>query len=135
MNDSSIKSLSDLKKIRSAPLLDPGQEQKLLKELSYYINEADWFTIGIMAPSANQAIFVLKEIEKSYNWSEMKLVSKTNQDGPVFLKANQKTGDIHIRVEYGLGEGVLLGCQFNDETKYAETLGPLPLNLFGKKIK
>ena len=130
MNDSDIKSLIDLRQMRSAPLLDEKQEKRLLNELSFYINTADWFTIGIMAPSSKQAIFVLKDMERFFNWSSMRVATTPQEDGPVFLKANQKTGDIHVRIEYGLGQGVLLGCQYNDPQKQADTLGPLPLSLF-----
>ena len=130
MNDSEINSLHDLRKIRTAPMLNKIQEKKLLKELISYTDDADWFTVGIMATSSRQAIDVLKEMESFFSWSAMKVVNTPKEDGPVFLKANQKTGSIHIRIEYGLGEGVLLGCQYNDELKNTETLGPLPLDLF-----
>ncbi|KGG18084.1 hypothetical protein EV06_0213 [Prochlorococcus sp. MIT 0602] len=86
-----------------------------------------------MAPSANLAISVLKEIESHFGWPPMKVASKPNGNGPVFLKANQHTGDIHVRIEYGLGEGVLIGCQFHSEEKSSATIGPLPLNFF--KVK
>ncbi len=130
MNDSTISSLADLTKIRSAPVLNKEQKQKLLNQLDSYITDADWFTVGIMASSSSQAIDVLRELEKFFNWSAMKIDKETQADGPVFLKANQKTGSVHIRIEYGLGEGVLLGCQYNDERKDADTFGPFPLNLF-----
>ncbi|MFL0732696.1 MAG: DUF1824 family protein [Prochlorococcus sp.] len=38
-----------------------------------------------------------------------------------------------MRIEYGLGEGVLISCQHNNEEKEADTLGPFPLDFF--KIK
>ena len=59
-----------------------------------------------------------------------KIKENPNKDGPVFLKANQKTGDIHIRIEYGLGEGILLSCQQEEEKKNTSTFGPFPLNFF-----
>jgi len=131
--DSDIKTLKDLKSLRSAPSLDEHQSRALLEELTKYLEAADWFTIGIMAESSKLAIFVLKEMEYHFNWSPMKIVSKPDQDGPVFLKANQKTGDIHVRVEHGLGQGILIGCQHNDNNKGADTLGLFPLDFF--KIK
>ena len=128
-----INSLDDLKKIRSAPSLNASEKKNLLNELTFYMKDADWFTVGIMAPSAKVAIFVLKEMESSFGWSPMNVATQPKESGPVFLKANQKTGDIHIRVEYGLGEGVLLGCQFNQEKKFANTFGPFPLDFFKNK--
>ncbi len=128
-----INSLDDLKTIRSAPALNGSEREILLKELSFYMNDADWFTVGIMAPSSKLAVFTLKEMESRFNWTEMHLITKPNEDGPVFLKANQKTGEIYVRIEYGLGEGILVGCQYNDENKFANTFGPFPLDFF--KIK
>ncbi len=133
MNDSEINSIRDLRKIRSAPLLDKSQEQNLFKELDKYVNETDWFTIGIMAPSSHEAICVLRQMETFFKWLPMTVATLPEGHGPVFLKANQNTGDIHVRIEYGLGEGILLGCQYNSLEKFAETLGPFPLNFFTSK--
>ena len=48
----------------------------------------------------------------------------------VFMKGNQKTGDVYIRSEYGLGEGILLTCQYNDLNRNSITYGPFPLSFF-----
>ena len=48
-----IKKLVDLNNLRTAPQLSSWQEKKLLKELEGNIFNADWITIGIMAPSDN----------------------------------------------------------------------------------
>ena len=133
MLDSEIKVLNDLKGFRSAPDIDAGQSINLLKELCSFVQVSDWFTIGIMSPSANQAILTLKEIEKYFHWTEMKVIERPKEDGPVFLKANQKTGDVYVRVEYGLGEGILISCQHNDEKENADTFGPFPLDFFKLK--
>ena len=46
-----INSLIDLNNLRSAPQLTRRQVKKLLEELEFNINKADWITIGIMANS------------------------------------------------------------------------------------
>ena len=69
-------------------------------------------------------------MEDMFSWQEMKVVNKPSEEAPVFLKANQQTGDVYIRVEHGLGEGILIGCQHDNSQKIAETLGPFPLNFF-----
>ena len=130
MIDSEITSLNDLRMNRSAPELDSSQEQILKKELFECMEKADWFTVGIMSPNYKLAINILKEMESQFNWPPMKVASHPNDEGPVFLKANQRTGVFHARIEYGLGEGILLSCQYNLENKDAETLGPLPLDFF-----
>ena len=104
--------------------------QELEEELFECMENADWFTVGIMSPSYKLAINILKEIESQFNWPPMKVASHPHDEGPVFLKANQRTGVFHARIEYGLGEGILLSCQYNIEDKDAQTLGPLPLNFF-----
>ena len=57
-----INNLVDLNSLKTAPLLRNSQVQKLLKELEANIFNADWITIGIMAPSDNKAIEVFKLI-------------------------------------------------------------------------
>ena len=54
-----IKKLADLNSLRNAPLLSTSQEKKLLVELETNIYNADWITIGIMAPFDTKAIEVL----------------------------------------------------------------------------
>ena len=133
MFNSTIKTLNDLNNFRSAPALDVEQSKKLLIELSIPMETADWFTIGIMSPSSNSAISVLQEMTRHFDWPEMRVTEEPKTQGPVFLKANQKTGEVHVRIEYGLGEGILLSCQHNQTNKDAETFGPFPLNFF--KVK
>ena len=133
MIDSKISSLDDLNGLRSAPSLDSKQLESLSKELSGYMKHADWYTIGVMAPSSKQAIFIIKEMEKHFGWPAMKVRNNPKEIGPVFLKANQRTGDIHIRIEYGLGEGILISCQNNDELICSKTFGPFPLDFFTAK--
>jgi len=48
----------------------------------------------------------------------------------VFLKANQKTSNVFIRSENGLGEGILITCQYEEGAKESNTFGPLPLDFF-----
>ena len=55
-----INKLVDLNNFRTAPQLSDIQEKKLLEELEVNIFNADWITIGIMAPSDNKAIKALK---------------------------------------------------------------------------
>ena len=55
-----INKLVDLNSLRDAPLLSKIQVKKLLEELETYIFNADWLTIGIMAPSD-------KRLSKHYN--------------------------------------------------------------------
>ena len=133
-----INKLVDLNSLRSAPLLSNSQIKKLLKELETNIFNADWITIGIMAPSNTKAIESLKSISKKYSsikFGNLDLnkfgnLDLNNSDGSVFLKFNQKTGSVFVRSENGLGEGILITCQYDDEFKEANTFGPLPLNFF-----
>ena len=127
-----INKLVDLNNLRTAPQLSNSQEKKLLEELGENILNADWITIGIMAPSDNKAIEALQSISKKYSSIKFKFGSlgPLNADGGVFLKANQKTGNVFVRSEKGLGEGILITCQYNEGPKESNTFGPLPLEFF-----
>ena len=125
-----INKLVDLNNLRTAPQLSNSQEKKLLDELEANIFNADWITIGIMAPSDNRAIETLKSITKKYPSIEFRNLGSLNADGGVFLKANQKTSNVFVRSENGLGEGILITCQYDEGTKESNTFGPLPLDFF-----
>ena len=125
-----INKLADLNNLRTAPILSKVQIKKLLEELETNIFNADWITIGIMAPSHTKAIKSLKSISKKYSSIKFGNLDLNNSDGSVFLKFNQKTGSVFVRSENGLGEGILITCQYDDEFKESNTFGPLPLNFF-----
>ena len=125
-----INKLVDLNNLRTAPQLSSMQEKKLLKELEANILNADWITIGIMAASDNKAIDALQSISKKYSSIKFGNLGSLHADGAVFLKANQKTSNVFVRSENGLGEGILITCQYDEGAKESNTFGPLPLNFF-----
>ena len=125
-----IKKLVDLNNLRTAPRLSNWQEKKLLKELEANIFNADWITVGIMAPSDNRAVEALQSISKKYPSIKFENLGTLHADGGVFLKANQKTSNVFVRSENGLGEGILLTCQYDEGVKESNTFGPLPLDFF-----
>ncbi len=132
MDDSLIK-LSDLNQLRSSPILNEIQKNTLLKELCQEMDKPEWFTLGVMATSSDIAITVIRQIEKFFNWSPMKLIENPSTNGPVFLKANQSSSEIRIRTEQGLGEGILISGHYLDPLKPANTWGPFPLDFFNPK--
>ena len=125
-----INKLVDLNILRTAPKLNNIQVKKLSEELDTNIFKADWITIGIMAKSDEDAKKALHTIIKKYDYKSIKNFDQINAKGNVFLKANQKTGEVYIRSENGLGEGILLTCQYDDLLTNSQTYGPFPLNLF-----
>ena len=125
-----INNLFDLNNLRSAPQLNKRQMKKLLDELELNILNSDWITIGIMASSDYDAIEALKSISKKFSSIEFLDLDSLHANGSVFLKANQKTGNVLIRSENGLGEGILLTCQYDGDSKESSTFGPLPLDFF-----
>ena len=125
-----INKLADLNSLRTAPLLSSCQEKKLLGELETNIYNADWITIGIMAISDTKAIETLQSISNKYSAIKFGNLDSLHAVGGVFLKGNQKTGNVFIRSENGLGEGILLTCQYDHESKKSSTIGPLPLDFF-----
>ena len=125
-----INKLVDLNKFRTAPELTNIQVAKLLEELEASIFNSDWITVGIMAPSDNSALEALRSISKKYSSIKFGNLNSLHADGSVFLKGNQKTGNVFVRSENGLGEGILITCQYDENSKESNTFGPLPLDSF-----
>ena len=125
-----INKLEDLDKLRSAPKLNKKQSKILFDELSNIIHKSDWITIGVMSPSLKKGINAIRKIEERFEYNEMKCITLPSSNGPIFLKANQKTGEIHARIEFGLGEGILISCQNYDNSLISKTTGPFPLDFF-----
>ena len=125
-----INKLVDLNVLRTAPTLNNLQQKKLLEELEENIFNADWITIGIMAPSNVKAIKALESISKKYSSIKFGNLDSLHADGNVFLKGNQKTGNVFVRSENGLGEGILITCQYDENAVESNTFGPLPLDFF-----
>ena len=127
-----INKLIDLNRYRTAPLLDLKQSQILAKELNTKISNADWITIGVMAKSDFEAKIALKTIIQKYSFKNFSDFENLKVKGNVFLKGNQRTGEVYIRSEYGLGEGILLTCQYDVPSMNSMTYGPFPLNFFSQ---
>ena len=125
-----INKLADLNVLRTAPQLSNSKAKKILEELEANILKSDWITIGIMAPCDTKAIEALRSITKKYSTIRFVNLDSLQADGSVFLKGNQKTGNVLIRSENGLGEGILLTCQYDEESNKSNTYGPLPLDFF-----
>ena len=130
INQMEINKLVDLNSLRTAPLLSSSQIKKLLEELETNIFNADWITIGIMAPCDTKAIEAVQSISKKYSSIKFGNLDSLHADGSVFLKGNQKTGNVYMRSENGLGEGILLTCQYENDSEESFTYGPLPLGFF-----
>ena len=126
----SITNLNELNHLRSAPILDKSESEHILSQINIKIKDSDWITIGIMATNEQDAKKALNSIIQKYNFKFSKNFNELRASGNVFLKANQKSGEVYIRSENGLGEGILLTCQYNDLSIHSKTYGPFPLKLF-----
>ena len=131
MSSPGIQSLNDLSRLREAPSLDQSTADQLLEELKVALSQSSWFTIGVMAPSADQALSSLRSLEASQQWTSLEVVETTTDEGPVFLKANQRGGTVRVRIEHGLGSGILISGHWDDDAQPATTWGPFPLDFFG----
>ena len=125
-----ICKLEDLDKLRTAPNLNKKQSKILFNELCHIIHKSDWITIGVMSPSLKQGIDAVRRLEEKFTYKKMECINLPVKKGPIFLKANQKTGEIHARIEYGLGDGILISCHNNDTSLNTRTIGPFPLDFF-----
>ena len=83
-----------------------------------------------MAPNDLIAKGSLKSFLRRYKKINFKDFDDITASGQVFLKGNQKTGNVFIRSEDGLGEGILLTCQYEDQMIGSNTYGPFPLDFF-----
>ena len=128
-----INELIDLNNFKTAPSLDFNQIQKLSKQLDNEIRNSDWLTIGIMARSDHEAKNALRTFLQKYSTISFNDFEELKALGSVYMKGNQKTGEVYIRSEYGLGEGILLTCQYNDTSRNSLTYGPFPLSFFAIK--
>ncbi len=83
-----------------------------------------------MACSDYEAIKALKSISNKYSSIIFRELDSLKASGNVSLKGNQKTGNVLIRSEDGLGEGILLTCQYEENILDSSTFGPFPLDFF-----
>ena len=125
-----INDLRDLNSLRTAPILNKFETLRILNQIDTKILNSDWITIGIMANSDKDAKEALNSIIKRYSYKSFKSFDEINALGNVFLKANQKTGEVYVRSENGLGVGILLTCQYDNLSTQSQTYGPFPLNMF-----
>lgn len=132
--DHGTTSLPALRGLRTAPALDPAAKAALLAELAPLLARCDWFTIGVMAPSAEAAVAALRAAERANGWEALQLdpagEALASIEGPVFLKGNQNSGRFLVRREAGLGEGILITGHSPVEPEAEDTWGPLPLDCF-----
>ena len=128
--------LASLRGLRTAPGLDGDQRQLLRQALAERLAACQWFTIGVMAPDRAAALVCLRSLETALGWSPLQEEgnapdgTESGDDGPVFLKVNQRTGGFRLRNEAGLGEGLLITGHNADVPEAEDTWGPLPLDLF-----
>ena len=101
-NNIDFYKLEDLDNLRSAPKLNKNQSEILFNELTCLIRNSDWITIGVMSPSFKKGLDAVRRIEEKFELNKMKCITIPSSDGPIYLKANQKTGEIHTRIEFGL---------------------------------
>ena len=133
MADASV-SLADLRGLRTAPEMNAAGCEALRSQLRLKLQACEWFTIGVMAPSAAAAVAALRSVESALGWESLELdpagEALASIEGPVFLKGNQNSGRFLVRRESGLGEGMLITGHSPVDPNAEDTWGPLPLQLF-----
>ncbi len=142
----SLSSLAELCGLRTAPELPAAARQALRSELNKRLAACEWFTVGVMAPSASLAVAALRACESALGWDPLQAPgSKTpgpaasgsnaadlaaDEGGPVFLKGNQRSGLFLVRLEAGLGSGLLITGHNSVAPEAEDTWGPFPLDFF-----
>ena len=129
--------LERLRGLRTAPTLSQEQRQQLKQELVQALARCQWFTVGVMAPGATEALAALRALESALGWSALAAASEAAvaiaPGHSVFLKGNQRTGTYLLRQEDGLGEGLLITGHHGNDPSVEGTWGPLPLDLLTKQ--
>ncbi|MCH9714619.1 MAG: DUF1824 family protein [Cyanobacteria bacterium] len=127
--------LAALRGLRTAPHLEAADRRALRSELETHLLACHWFTVGVMAPAALEAVAALRQLEAALGWDALELDPAGEAlaaiEGPVFLKANQRTGRFLVRRELGLGSGLLITGHNPADSTCEDTWGPLPLDFFG----
>ena len=103
MSDTPVCRLTDLARLRSAPELESSVIVALHRELTTAMAMFSWFTVGVMASSASEALEALRSLERDQNWDALDVVQSPSEAGPVYLKANQQGGTIRIRGAFAYG--------------------------------
>ena len=133
---SPFTALASLRGLRRAPDLEPGEARQLRSELDRHLAACDWFTIGVMAPTASAAAGCLGALEQALGWSPLvsdpAAADPGDDEGAVFLKGNQSSGRFLVRREAGLGEGILITGHGAVHPEAEDTWGPLPLDLLAQ---
>lgn len=132
--------LAELRGLRSAPPLDPEGRRVLREELDRQLGACEWFTVGVMAPSAAAAVATLRSTETALGWAPLDPDTAGTAAGMgddpsasgVFLKGNQSSGRFQLRAEAGLGEGILISGHGPAGSGGGDTWGPLPLDFFDR---
>jgi hypothetical protein len=133
-NADAANPLDALRGLRSAPSLTAEQRQDLLAALQSALGRCSWFTVGVMAPSAQAGLLALRQLEQRWGWTPLQPspdAVDAGASGGVFLKGNQATGLYALRSEAGLGEGILITGHNAEAPEAENTWGPFPLDFFG----
>ena len=114
--------------------MSQAQRHQLKQELVLALARCQWFTVGVMAPGASEALAALRALESDLGWSALAAASEPTTaiapGQPVFLKGNQRNGTYLLRQEDGLGEGLMITGHQPEDPSVEGTWGPLPLDLF-----
>ncbi|MFN7898784.1 MAG: DUF1824 family protein [Synechococcaceae cyanobacterium] len=101
--DAEFLSLAALRGLRSAPSVTRPQRLQLRQELEQAMAPYSWFTLGVMAPNAETALAVLRQMEAALGWPALQ---PARQDPPLpSTRADQPggEGEVHSSPEEGQG--------------------------------
>ena len=59
----------------------------------------------------------MESISNKYSSIKFRNLDSLHANGSVYLKGNQKTGNVFVRSEDGLGEGILITCQYDEDVE------------------
>jgi len=75
-----LSGLESLRGLRTSPQLSAEQQAELQLQLQPLLQRCDWFTIGVMAPSAAAAVQALRAAEQANGWQALELDPAADPD-------------------------------------------------------
>jgi len=136
MTSNTLKFIDKFREVKNLEIIESQSDIKRLSKDFYNYSPIlteildECIADLVVRPSDHKAIEALQLISKKYSSIQFENLDSLHAYGGVFLKANQKTSNVFVRSENGLGEGILITCQYDSNANESNTFGPLPLDFF-----
>jgi hypothetical protein len=109
-----------------------AEAQSLRSALLTLAAASDYQILGICADNLDQGLRALRSYRQALGYTEPVELPTGELDLPVYLKFNPQNNRCYLDRYVGTHRGVLVSCQSFTEDGFNQTIGHLPLDLFGE---